>query len=147
MEHRDHGQVAGNQQEQQEEQLPTHLEQGEAPDTDARLHGEDAEQPLGRTVDGTEPAEAQLPGIGEPGAVITYAPTPVDGHAQAVSQTKAYHAGFEAALWKYRHNVDGTDYIGMGGDTLAKALDHNDGVLKSKLDALTREANAELEPA
>jgi hypothetical protein len=42
-------------------QPPSHYAQGEAEGTDARLHGEDAEQPAGRTVDGTEPAEAQQP--------------------------------------------------------------------------------------
>jgi hypothetical protein len=157
--------------DEKDEPLPTHLEQGEAPDTDARLHGDDSLPAEAPPVNGTEPDEAQqpLPGTGTVKVRISTqnidaahmqrfveslraqgldaevveeteadsAPAPVDGHAQAVSQARSYHEGVEAALRKYAHNTDGTEFIGMRGITLAEALETNNQQLRAKLQALT----------
>lgn len=161
------------------EPLPTHLEQGEAADTDARLHGDDslpAEPPV---VDGTEPDEAQLPlnGEAQPNGEVLVRVTargipetrmrkfieslrsqgidaevveeePDDhGFASAVNQCRARHEGAEETLRKYAHTVDGTEFIGMRGITLAEALEANDRSLKAKLAGLygTREPHADTE--
>lgn len=107
------------------EQLPSQFDKQEAADTDARLHGDDSLPAEAPVVDGTEPDEASQPALPN-----------VSGHAQAVAQTRSFHGGVEDALRRYAHNVDGTEYIGTKGITLAEALEANDQKLKAALRGL-----------
>lgn len=110
-----------------EEQLPSQYDQGEAPNTDAQLHGDDSLPAEAPVVDGTEPAEAS-----------------VTGSAQAESQLREFHRGYEEALRKHAVEVDGVHMLPRGV-TLAEALEHNDGRLNAQLKALRDEETAQQE--